>query len=128
MKIYISQPMRGRTREQILDMRERGKAALLCFFPDAEFIDSYIEDYDDTISPIKYLSRTVDLMSQADVVAFLPETVCCGNEGCEVEDHICEVYRIPRFSMRFRIGMEEYVPEEEPPADGYMDFPVVGGE
>ena len=61
MKVYIAQRMAGLTREEILRERELGKAVVRVYYPEAEFIDSYFEDYDVTggKKPIDYFSDTV---------------------------------------------------------------------
>ena len=97
MKVYISQRMAGLTQEEILRERELGKAVVRVYYPEAEFIESYFEDYDVTggKKPIDYFSDTVRLMSQADLCAFLPGFF--GSKGAEVEDHIAIAYGIPRW-------------------------------
>lgn len=97
MKVYISQRMAGLTRDEILAERELGKAAVRVYYPDAEFIDSYFEDYDASgdKKPMDYFADTVKMMSQANLCAFLPGFYGC--RGAEVEDHIAIAYGIPRF-------------------------------
>ena len=46
-KLFISQPMRDKTKEEILRERETAiKTASEIFGDDVEIIDSYFEDYD----------------------------------------------------------------------------------
>lgn len=106
MKVYIAQRMAGLTREEILRERELGKAVVRVYYPEAEFIDSYFEDYDVTggKKPIDYFSNTVRLMAEADLCAFLPGFF--GSKGAEVEDHIAIVYDIPRFYVNFAVGQD----------------------
>ena len=104
MKIYISQPMgKGRTKEEILEERRRGIEVAKIYYPNAEFLDTYFEDYDETQhTPMEYFARSAALMAQADLIILLPFYM--GSYGCEVEDHIAQVYRIPRLIINY--GMD----------------------
>ena len=104
MKVYIAQRMSGLTREEILEEREKGKAIVRVYHPDAEFIESYFEDYDVTNgkTPMDYFAETAQLMAKADLCAFLPGFFGC--HGAEVEDHIAIAYNIPRMYISFAVG------------------------
>ena len=114
MKVYISQPMRGRSKEEILDERDKGMQVIRVYYPDAEFLNNYFEDYNTSngMSPMMYFAECAKLMAQADLIVFLPMYLGAG--GCEVEDHIAEVYHIPRMYINFAI--DSY--------GNYEDFPV----
>lgn len=101
MKIYIIQPMGGRTKEQILQDRELGKKVAQVYYPKAEFLNNYFDDYDENVSPLVYLSRCCDLMAQADLVIMLP--FYFGAQGCDLENHIAQVYHKPRMIINFAI-------------------------
>lgn len=84
MKVFISQPMNGKTNEEILD--ERNKAAAL--YPLAEIVDSFFRDAPHDADPLWYLGESIKLIGEADVVYF-----CEGWEkarGCRIE-HECSV-------------------------------------
>lgn len=98
-KVYIGQPMRGRERSQILAERERVKAAVLQWYPDAEFLDTYFEDYDETKGELYWLSKSIALMNEADLVVMAP--MYLGTPGCECEDHIAQVYGKHRFTINY---------------------------
>jgi len=75
MKVFISQPMRGLTDEEIKVNREKAENLIrLKYNDDVEFIDSLIkEDAPKDSNPGAYfLGRSIQLMSLADVVVFLP--------------------------------------------------------
>lgn len=103
MKIYICQPMRGLTKEEILKERELGIKVAHVYYPEAEIINNFFDDYDANVSPIVYLARCCELMVQADLMLMLP--FYFGTPGCDIESHIAEVYGIPRLLVN-------YVPDE----------------
>ena len=84
-KIFISQPMNGKTTEEIENERnyiiERLREN-----ESVEIIDSFFKDKPYEASPLWYLGESVKLMSEADVVFF-----CNGWQtarGCQIE-HDC---------------------------------------
>lgn len=103
MNVYISQPMKNRSKEEILDERAKGEAAVRVYYPSAEFLNSYFDDYDTSKhTPMDYFAMTAELLAKADLVAFLP--MYLGSGGCEVEDHIAQQYHIPRMYINY--GMD----------------------
>lgn len=109
MKVYIIQPMRDRTEEQIKAEMERGKQVVRIYFPNAEFLETYFEDYTDEVNPLLYLSRSCALMAQADLVVMLP--FYFGMPGCDLENHIAEIYRVPRMMINFHIEEDGSYPD-----------------
>ena len=84
-KIFISQPMNGKTTEEIENERnyiiERLREN-----ESVEIIDSFFKDKPYEASPLWYLGESIKLMSEADVVFF-----CDGWQtarGCQIE-HDC---------------------------------------
>ena len=84
-KIFISQPMNGKTTEEIENERNYIIGRLKeneC----VEIIDSFFKDKPYEASPLWYLGESIKLMSEADVVFF-----CNGWQtarGCQIE-HDC---------------------------------------
>ena len=109
MKIYIVQPMRGRSKEEILEERELGKRVAQVYYPNAEFLDSYYEDYDESKSPLWYLAKSCEMMAQADLIVMLP--FYFGTPGCDLESHIAEVYGIPRLMVNYHIEEDGSYPD-----------------
>ncbi len=97
-KLFISQPMRDKTKEEILREREAAiKAASEAVGEDVEVIESYFEDYDpkDGCIPLKYLAKSLELLADADIAYF-----CCGWDmarGCKIEQQCAVEYGIDRF-------------------------------
>ena len=86
IKIFISQPMNGKTNEEIKDERNYIISILATHFPRAEIIDSFFKDTPHDAKPLWYLGESIKLMSEADVVFF-----CDGWQtarGCQIE-HDC---------------------------------------
>ena len=85
IKIFISQPMNGKTTEEIENERNYIIDRLReneC----VEIIDSFFKDNPYEASPLWYLGESIKLMSEADVVFF-----CNGWQtarGCQIE-HDC---------------------------------------
>lgn len=89
MKIFISQPMRGRSENEILKERSKVIADLKELYgDDIEIIDSYFDDYvpSSGIVALKYLARALELMANADIVCFVGDWT--KTRGCNVE-YIC---------------------------------------
>ena len=92
-KIFISQPMRGLTDEQIKENRQKAIDLItLKYDGDVEFIDSFIEEDAPKINNIGtyYLGKSIEMMADAEAVAFLP-----GYEkarGCRIEYNVACSY------------------------------------
>ena len=83
-KIFISQPMRDKTNEQILEERN----AVISLFPDAEVIDSFFKDVPHDATPLWYLGESIKLLGEADIVYFCKDWH--KYNGCTIE-HECAV-------------------------------------
>lgn len=84
-KIFISQPMNGKTNEEIENERNY-IIDRLRENESVEIIDSFFKDKPYEASPLWYLGESIKLMSEADVVFF-----CNGWQtarGCQIE-HDC---------------------------------------
>lgn len=88
-KLFISQPMKGKTDEQILAVRETAiKSAEKKLGEPVEVIDSFFQSAPADARPLWFLGRSLELLSAADVVFFAE-----GWEefrGCKIE-HTCAV-------------------------------------
>lgn len=92
VKIYISQPMHGRSNEEI--EQERNDIMSIAkdeFGEEAREIASFFKN--STFSSIELLGMGISMMAKADKVYFTP-----GWEDtyrCRVEHYICENYDVP---------------------------------
>lgn len=86
-KLFISQPMKGKTDEQILNEKEYAiKLAKQYLGEDVEVIDSFFRSAPTEAKPLWFLGKSLELLSTADVAYF-----ASGWEearGCKIE-HVC---------------------------------------
>lgn len=92
-KLFISQPMKGKTDEEILKVRELAiKKAKEIVGDDVEVIDSFFQSAPVDAKPLWYLSKSLELLSIADVAYFAE-----GWEearGCKIENTCAVEYGI----------------------------------
>lgn len=95
-KLFISQPMRGLTDEEILKTREEIKIkAEEKLGEPMELIDSFISEYPGEINksiPIWYLGKSIQFLSQADIAYFGGDWR--NARGCKIEHEIAKEYGI----------------------------------
>ena len=93
-KLFISQPMRGLTDEEILKAREEIKnRAEKTIGESLELINSFIEDYPveiDKSIPVWYLGKSIQFLSQADIAYFAGDWR--NARGCKIEYEIANAY------------------------------------
>ena len=88
-KLFISQPMKGKTNEEI--EAERAKAveeAKAVLNDDVEVIDSFFKDAPVDARPLWFLGKSIELLSVADAVYFAKDWD--KYRGCKIE-HSCAV-------------------------------------
>lgn len=88
MKIMISQPMNGKTEEQIRN--ERKSLVKELEKEGYEVLDNIFEDFDDDVSPIYYLAKSIEILDQADIVVFMEGWGKA--RGCVIEHEIALKY------------------------------------
>lgn len=89
-KIFISQPMRGKTDEYIQKEREHLIGVAKGLYDDVEILDSYFMDYDG--NALQFLSRSIAVLALADVVVFSADWA--NARGCRCEHEIAIEYGI----------------------------------
>ena len=94
-KIFISQPMRGKTDEEILEERAAAYKLIKNVCPEAELIDTFFNN--ETISEnhagLRYLSKSIDMLDEADAVWMMPGWREA--RGCIIEHDCAIAYGIP---------------------------------
>ena len=88
-KLFISQPMKGKTDEEILAVREKAIAnakAQLSDEEDVEVIDSFFQNAPAGARPLWFLGKSLELLFTADVVYFAQGWRDA--RGCRIE-HTC---------------------------------------
>lgn len=90
MKLFISQPMKGKTDEQILKERDIAiqEVKELVGDDDVEIIESFFKDAPHDARPLWYLGKSLELLSTADVAYFAKDWD--KYRGCKIE-HICAI-------------------------------------
>ena len=72
-KLFISQPMRGKTDEEILREREKAIASAEKHLGEkVDVIDSFFKDAPAEAKPLWFLGKSLELLSTADVAYFAP--------------------------------------------------------
>lgn len=94
-KLFISQPMNGKTEEEILAVRKKAiESAKVMLNEDVEVIESYFEDYnpDKGCVPLKYLAKSLELLADADVAYFAKGWESA--RGCRIENQCAIEYGV----------------------------------
>ena len=96
MKLFISQPMNGKSDEEII--HERNSIIDLIktkFGQDTEIIDSFVQGVPYNAKPLWYLGKSIELMSEADVAFFARGWADV--RGCYIENQCALEYNIPAY-------------------------------
>lgn len=94
-KLFISQPMNGKTDEEIKRMREQAiKYAETLMGEKLEPIESFFERAPVDAKPLWFLGKSIQLLSQADVVYFVKGWNKA--RGCKIEHQCAVKYGIRR--------------------------------
>lgn len=98
VKVFISQPMKDKTNEQIEAERNEIKKKLEEKYGDNfEVIDSFFKDEPHDANPLWYLGKSLQLLSKADVCVFAKQWYV--GRGCVMEHRACEEYHITIWEM-----------------------------
>ena len=88
-KLFISQPMKDKTNDEISKEREKAiDAARKYLGEDVEVIDSFFKDAPHDAKPLWFLGKSLELLSTADVAYFAKGWDSA--RGCKIE-HDCAV-------------------------------------
>lgn len=89
-KMFISQPMRGKSKDEIMEERVRAIKLIedTLEYKNVEVIESYYEDFTEDTPPLKYLARSIGDLAEADVAVFIGKWH--GARGCLIE-HTCAI-------------------------------------
>lgn len=92
-KLFISQPMRDKTDEEILKERERAiESAKKHLGEDVEVIDSFFKEAPHDATPLWYLAKSLELLATADVAYFCKDWD--RYRGCKIENTCAIEYGI----------------------------------
>ena len=92
-KLFISQPMKGKTNVEIKKEREEAiRCAKEMMSDEVEVIDSFFENAPAEAKPLWYLGESLKLLSTADVAFFA--TSWKNARGCKIEHTCAQQYGI----------------------------------
>ena len=98
VKVFISQPMKDKTNEQIEAERNEIKKKLEEKYGDNfEIIDSVIKDAPKDANSLWFLGKSLEFLSKADVCVFAKQWYV--GRGCVMEHRACEEYHIVIWEM-----------------------------
>lgn len=92
-KLFISQPMRGKTDEEILAERKKAiESAERNLGEPVEVIDSFFQNAPADARPLWFLGKSLELLSTADIAYFAKGWE--GARGCRIENQCAIEYGI----------------------------------
>ena len=94
MKVFISQPMRDKTDEQIMEERQRAINEIVKKYPQAEIevLDSFFKNAPHEAAPLWFLGKSFEVLSKADIAYFIGDWR--QYRGCKMEKMACDEYGI----------------------------------
>lgn len=94
MKVFISQPMNGKTDEQIREERRIIEIRLHRKLNEKFEIIDTVFDLDEGTHPLVYLGKGIELMADADIVCFMDGWGMA--RGCIIEHEVALKYNLKR--------------------------------
>lgn len=92
-RLFISQPMKGKSDEEILAAREKAiESAEQNLGEHVKVIDSFFRDAPADVRPLWFLAKSLELLSTADVAYFAPGWE--NERGCRIENTSAVEYGI----------------------------------
>jgi hypothetical protein len=94
IKLFVSQPMNGKTNDEILAEREQAKKLVEYILgEEVELIDSFFKDEPNVNKkPLWCLGKSLELLAEADVVHFVEGWE--NYRGCKIERQCAEQYGV----------------------------------
>lgn len=108
MKVFLSQPMRGKTHEEILSNIREVQEFLTKYLDSTniEIIESY-SPKNKSKEPLVALGDSIKMLANADLAVFLDDW----NQyrGCIIEYHAAKIYEVPHISVKSENGLLKVV-------------------
>lgn len=96
-KLFISQPMKGKTNDEIAAERDKAiTRAQVMLEEEFEVIDSFFKDAPVEAKPLWFLGKSLELLSTADVAYFARGWQDA--RGCKIEHECAAAYGIPHIA------------------------------
>ena len=94
-KLFISQPMKGKSDEDILAERKKAiKSAEDVIGEQVEVIDSFFQSAPVGAKPLWFIGKSLEFLSDADIAYFAKDWQKA--RGCKIEHERAVEYGIPR--------------------------------
>ena len=91
-KLFISQPMKDKTNEEIKEERNKIVKKVTERFGEVEVIDSFFENAPHDANPLWFLGKSLELLSTADCAYFAEDWK--DYRGCKIEHEAAVNYGI----------------------------------
>lgn len=91
-KVFISQPMKDKTNEDIKEERKKITDYLKEKYGDIEILDSFFEGAPHDAKPLWFLGKSLEILSQADIAVFARGWE--NYRGCKIENTCAKEYGI----------------------------------
>ena len=91
-KVFISQPMRGKSKDEILTERNRIIEEIQNLIGDHEVLDTYFDDFGECSKPLQYLAKSLFMLADADCAYFAQGWQDA--RGCRIEHDSAVAYDI----------------------------------
>lgn len=108
MKVFLSQPMRGKTHEEILSNIREVQEFLTKYLDSTniEIIESY-SPKNKNKEPLVALGDSIKEMAKADLAVFLDDW----NQyrGCLIENQVAKIYEVPHIQIKTENGLLKVV-------------------
>lgn len=102
-KLFISQPMNGKSDEEILKEREIAIEEARKFLKeDVEVIDTFYTDLPEDAKPLEYIARSIGDLAKADIAFFAKGWE--EKRGCRIEKEFAFQYGIKTITYN-EVGM-----------------------
>lgn len=93
IKIFISQPMKDKTDQEIEQERKEIIEKVERYFWEVEIIDSFFKDAPHNAKPLWFLGKSLELLSNANVIVLGKDWE--RSRGCRIEHECAVQYGIP---------------------------------
>ena len=96
--IFISQPMRGRSYDELMQERRKVVRFLLNKYGPVNILDTLFTQTIGNGTPLDYLGESIKYLSEAEIVVFVPGWREA--RGCRIEHQCCEEYGIEILELK----------------------------
>ena len=96
-KLFISQPMKGKTDKEILEERKNIIETARQKFGEVEVLDTFFQNAPHEAKPLWFLAKSLEFLSTSDVAIFAKDWE--KYRGCRIENACAKEYGIDVIEM-----------------------------